>query len=42
MNVMDFKSASDLTDYVNDSTIAQAKIVAIIVAHRRWWLFWYT
>jgi hypothetical protein len=42
MNTMSFESADALVEYVNDSTIAQAKIVQIVHKDGRWYLFWYT
>jgi len=42
MNTKDFRTASDLVDYVNTTVIVKAKVVCVRVVDHRWWLFWYT
>lgn len=41
MNTRDFRTASDLVDFVNDSGLVKANIVCVRVVDQRWWLFWY-
>jgi hypothetical protein len=41
MNTKDFRTASDLVDYVNDQGILKADVVCVRVLDHRWWLFWY-
>lgn len=42
MNTRDFRTASDLAQFVNDSSIIQSKVVCVRIVDHRWWLFWYT
>lgn len=39
MTVKFFSSAGELNDYVNDNTIAQAAIVAIVESRSQWYIF---
>lgn len=41
MTAVNFATPDALTKYVNDTPVAQADIVAIIVVGGRWYLFHY-
>ena len=42
LNLLDFRSLSDLTKYINDEAIAQADVQLVWPLDGRWYLLWWT